>query len=122
MTCTIIAAVVTCTGLVAPPSSAEALRILTTSIRPYEAPPPVEPRPQVVVIERRVPAQEPARRLDGTRVDDPPAVYGLPFFWPSYVGSPRYRTDHRQPAPDGVSRPAPVVQPPAVQPAAKPKR
>jgi hypothetical protein len=42
------------------------------------------------------PEPTPARRLDGTRVDDPPTVYGIPPYWSVFVSYPtEIRRHHR---------------------------
>jgi hypothetical protein len=121
MTCIIIAAVVTCTGLAAPPPPAEAIRILTASVRPFD------PQSVVVVVPPTPPAMivseppplfpefPPARRLDGTLVDQPPMVYGPPIAAVPFGLSPQRSLRNRPPRSGVVRNSSPVAPPPSVR-------
>lgn len=92
----IVAAVVTCLnqGPATRPSPDDALRTLTTSIKPYAPDVDRGTGPVIVVINRGDEASlgpwkfpyVPARRLDGTLIDAPPFTYGGSFF-PNSVGN-----------------------------------
>jgi hypothetical protein len=82
---------------------AEAVAILT----PHQYVAPTVCRcegPTVVVVGTKTPTlgpwdfpePTPARRLDGTRVDDPPTVYGIPPYWSMFPFYPiETRRNHR---------------------------
>ncbi len=90
MTCVIIAALVSCSGL-QPVSPAAALQVLEARRAPYVYTPPAQGPTVVIVGTREAPAPHVDRRLDGTLVTDPPQVYGLPiWFSPVYVNAPAW--------------------------------
>jgi hypothetical protein len=121
--CRIVLTVVTCTVNPATPvpSPAEAAAILVASLGPSRVPPPPFPRGFVDVLpyDRNwpftgtfAPTWLPTdRRLDGTSLFDPPALYGLPFGVFGYGAGVGYGGGSAfigGPAHPGVGRPGPV--------------
>ena len=102
MTCTIIAAIVSCLGLASTPNPDKAFRTFTSSV-PLTQTVVRYPLPPSSSVPPSLPAPSTPRvRLDGTPLTEPPAIYGLPPYFPyqpfnfSYNNlRPHERRDHR---------------------------
>jgi hypothetical protein len=93
--CTLVLGAIVCTSTDRRPTPTEAIRILRASVEPYKAPPRWPSGPTVAMTgspsSKDWPAPLPDRRLDGTSLATPPAVYGVPyrhygFYTPTYGG------------------------------------